>query len=77
MRQWITIPTEILSIILFHVTENDNVQERKNQLSQCVLTCRTWKEIARPLLFSKIELKEEFINSCEKLCQLMMKDNKL
>lgn len=74
MQKWGALPTEILNLIIFYVDENNSLQERMDELSQCALTCRSWRGIAQPALFSKITMKD-FKKASENLHHLMMKNN--
>ena len=76
MQKWSSLPTEILIHVISLVGKNDNVPEIIDDLSQCALTCRNWRVIAQPVLFSKITFKD-FETDIDNLCQLMMNNDRL
>lgn len=68
MSSWSKLPAEILNIIFLYLNNNEESNTRKNDVSQCTLTCSNWKVTAQTVLFSDVDIQaQEISNSLNRL----------
>lgn len=56
--KWV-LSNEIIKIIFLNLPKDADDTISKKTLSQCALTCSSWKLVAQSLIFHRIALKNE------------------